>query len=125
MICISYFMTGGPGKEHRANNPPPTASVQKRSKRDTTYATTSQNPSHWPPSWLSNACTTRKDPESEQLDRDNPESNLIAIKPKTSSHTAEQLSWVLTLLLSVWEPLPNKGILCRHVCLLGQFISGC
>ena len=27
--------------------------------------TTSQNPSHWNPSWLSDACATRKDPESE------------------------------------------------------------
>ena len=28
---------------------------------------TSQNPPRWNPSWLSNACTTRKDPESDQI----------------------------------------------------------
>ena len=34
----------------------------------------------------------RKDPESEWLARDNPEINPIAMKPKTSSHVAEQFS---------------------------------
>ena len=39
-------------------------------------------------------CTTRKDPESERLGRDNPETNPITIKPKTASYVAEQFSWV-------------------------------
>ena len=34
-ICISCFMTGGPGKEHRTNKPPPIGRVQERSKGDT------------------------------------------------------------------------------------------
>ena len=38
---------------------------------------TSQNPSHWNPCWPSDAHTTRKDPESEWLARDNPETNSI------------------------------------------------
>ena len=56
--------------------------------------TTSQNPSHWHPSWLSDAYTTRKDSESELLAKDNPETNPINIKPETASHMAELFSWV-------------------------------
>ena len=86
-------MTGGPGEEHGTNKPPPTGRVQERSKGDTTCPTTSQNPL-WHPSWLNKACTTRKDPESERLTKDNLETNPITIKPKTASHTAEMFSWV-------------------------------
>ena len=87
-------MTGGPGKEHGTNKPPPTRRVQERSKGDTTCPITSQNPSLWNPSWLNKVCTTRKDSESEWLAKDNPETNPITIKPKTSSHMAELFSWV-------------------------------
>ena len=59
------FTTGGPGKEHGTNNPPPTGRVWERSKGDTTCPTTSQNPSCWHPSWLNKACTARMDSESE------------------------------------------------------------
>ena len=55
---------------------------------------TSQNPSGWNPSWLSDASTTRKDPDSEWLARDNSETNLITIKFETVSHVAEKFSWV-------------------------------
>ena len=55
---------------------------------------TSQNPSHWNPSWLSDICTTRKDPESEWLARDNLETNPTPIKPETASHVAKQSSWI-------------------------------
>ena len=55
---------------------------------------TSQNPPRWNPSRLSDVRATRKDPESERLARDNPETNPITIKPKTASHVAEQFSWV-------------------------------
>ena len=37
---------------------------------------------------------TRKDPGSEWLARDNPETHRITIKPEAASHVAEQLSWV-------------------------------
>ena len=60
-----WFTTGGPGKEHRANEPPPTGRVRQRYKGDTTRPTTSQNPSPWPPSRLNKACITRKDSELE------------------------------------------------------------
>ena len=90
---MSCFMTGGPAKEHETNKPPPTRRVRKRSKRDTTCPTTSQNPSLQHPSWLNKACTTKKNSESEWLAKDNLETNPITIKPKTASHVAE-LFWV-------------------------------
>ena len=93
-ICMSCFTTGGPGKEHGTNKPSPTRRVRERSKGDTMCPTTSQNPSHGHPSWLSDACTTRKDSESELLAKDNPETNPLNINPETASHMAEQSSWV-------------------------------
>ena len=79
----------------------------ERSKGDTTCPTTSQNLSRWCPFYLSNACTTRKDSESEWLVRDNLETNPIIIKLKTA-HGRAVLLGSLTLLLSAWAPLPNK-----------------
>ena len=67
----------------------------------------SQSPSHRTPSWLSNARTTRKGPESEWLAKDNPEANPI--KPETASCEAEQFSWVpLHCCSPPRAPLPNK-----------------
>ena len=125
-ICMSCFTTGGPGKEHRTNKPPPTGRVRERSKGDTTCPTPSQNPPHWHPSWLSNACTTRKDPESECLARNNLETSCITIKPKTASHGVEQFPSSLTLLLSARTPSSQSSLLlCQPVCLLRQFIPKC
>ena len=71
----------------------------------------SQNPSHWNPSWLNNSCSTRKDPESERLARDNPEAYLITIKPETAGHVAEQSPWVpLPSCSSPGSPLPVKPL---------------
>ena len=113
-ICMSCFMTGGPGKEHGPNKPPPTGRVQERSRGDTT---TSQNPSRWHPSWLNKVCTTRKDSESEWLAKDNPETNAITIKPKTVSHVAELFSWVpLPYCSPPGCPFPIKSLaLSAHV----------
>ena len=36
---MGYFTTGGPGKGHGTNKPPPTRRVQERSKEDTTCQT--------------------------------------------------------------------------------------
>ena len=83
-VCMSCFRTKDPGKEHRANKPPPTRRDQERSK----------NPPRWHPSWLSNACTTRKGSESEGLVRDNLETNPTTIKSETANHVAELFSWV-------------------------------
>ena len=71
-----------------------TCRVPERSKGDTMCLTTSQNPSCWYPSWLSNACTTRKDSWVRRLAKNNVETNPTAIKPKTGSHKAQQFSWV-------------------------------
>ena len=87
-------MTGGSGKEHGTNKPPPTGRIPERSKGDAKCPTTSQNLSCWHPSWLSHVCAPRKHPESEQLAKDNPETNPITIKAKTVSHMSEQSSWV-------------------------------
>ena len=47
---------------------------------------------HLPESFL--LASTRKDSESEWFAKDNLETNPITIKPKTSSHVAEQFFWV-------------------------------
>ena len=110
-------MTGGPSKEHRTNNPPPTGKVWKRSKGDTTCLTTSQNPSLWHPSWLNKACTTRKDSKSEWLAKYYPETNPITIKPETASHVTELFSWVpLPYCSPLGCPFPIKSLaLSAHV----------
>ena len=87
-------MTGDPDKEYGTNKPPPTGRVQERSKGDTACPSTSQNLSRQHPSWLRDACATRKDSELEWLAKDHPETNPITIKPETASHAAEQFSWV-------------------------------
>ena len=116
-ICMNCFMTGGPGKEHGTNKWPPTGRVWGRSKGDTTCLTTSLNHSHWQPSWLSNACTTRKDSESEWLVSDNLEINPITVNLKTGSHVAEQFSWVpLPYHSPPGHPFPIKSLaLSTHV----------
>ena len=114
-ICESYFITGGPGKEHRTNKPPPTRRVWERSKGDTT----SQNPSCWNPSWLSNVCTTRKDPESEWLPRGKLEINPITQKKQDCEpHGRAVLLGSLTFLLSAQAPFPNKVS-----CFVSMYIS--
>ena len=118
-------MTGGPGKEHRTNKPPPTGRVQDRSKGDTTFPTTSQNPSLQHTSWLNKAYTTRKDSESEWLAKDNPETNPITIKPETVSSVAELFSWVsLPYCSPPRYPFPIKSLaLSAHVSLDNSFPS--
>ena len=93
-ICMSCIRTGGPGKEHKTNKPPPTGRVQERSKGDITRPSTSQNPSVCHTYWLNKACTTRKDSESEWLAEGNLETNPTTIKPETARHVAELCSWV-------------------------------
>ena len=123
---MSYFTTGGPSKEQVIKKPALAARVWERSKGDAMCSTTSQNPPLWHSSWLSNACTTRKDPESEWLARDNLETNPITIKPETTSHVAEQSTWVPSLSCSLPRCLfPIKSLaLSAHVS-PWQFISEC
>ena len=70
---------------------------------------TSQNPSRWTPYWLSNAHTTRKEPKSEWLARDNPETNPITIKIWDCEPPSRVvLLGSFTLLLSAQAPFSNK-----------------
>ena len=110
-------MTGDPDKEYGTNKPPSTGRVQERSKGDTVCPSTSQNPSHQHPSWLSDACATRKDSELQRLAKDHPETNPITIKPETASHAAEQFSWVpLPYCSPPGCPSPKKSLaLSAHV----------
>ena len=92
--------------------------LKKKERGDaSSYALrSSQNPL-WNPSWLSNACTTRKNPESEWLARDNLETNPITIKSKTARHVAEQCSWVpFPYCSQPGHPFPIKSLaLSGHV----------
>ena len=102
--------TGDPGKEHGTNKPPPPGRVWEKSKGDTMCLTTSQNPSHSHPSWLSDVCT-RKDSESEQLAKDYPETNPIIMKPKTANHMSDQYSWFPLAYFSLPVcPFPIKSL---------------
>ena len=72
---------------------------------------TYQNPSLWRPFWLSDACTSWKDSESECLAKDNLETNPITIKPKIASHESEQFSWVHLPYFSLPKhPFPIKSL---------------
>ena len=108
---MSYFTSGGPGKEHGTNKPPPTERIWERSKGDTKCPTTSQNPSRWHPSWLNNAC-----PPGRTLSQ-NDWLRVTVIKPETSSHMAEQFSWVpLPSCSPPRRPFPIKSLaLSTHV----------
>ena len=108
--CMSCFMTGVPDKECRTNKPPPTGRVRERSKGDTACPSTSQNPSCQHPSWLSDACATRRDSELEWLAKDHPETNPITIKPDCEPGGRAVLLGSLTLLLSTRVPFPIKSL---------------
>ena len=74
---------------------------------------TSQDPPRWNPSRLSDACAPRKNPNSEWLARDKPETNPMTLKPETKPHGRALLSLSLTLLPLLQEcpapphPLPE------------------
>ena len=93
--CTNYLTIGGPGKEFGIVKLPPTGRIWERSKGERRCQSTC--PTNLPESssleFISTMCTTRKEPESEWLGRDNPETNPITIKPKTASYVAEQF-WV-------------------------------
>ena len=73
---------------------------------------------------------TRKDPESGRIwakQDDWPETtqklNPITIKPETSSHVAEQSSWVsLPCCSPPGCPSQSSLLLCQCICHLGQFL---
>ena len=86
---------------------------------------TSQDPPHWNPSRPSDACAPRKDPNSEWLARDKPETNPMTRKPETVSHVAEQFSPFPSPSCSPpQQPFPIVSRL-NGTPLLGQFICKC
>ena len=122
IISISYFMIGGPNKEHGTNKPLPTGRIWERSKEDVTCPTTSQNPPCWNSSWLSSVCTPRNDPKSDWLARVNWESNPVT---ETARHVTEQFSCVLLPCCSLpGLPFPIKSLaLSAHVSVDKSFLS--
>ena len=93
-ICMSHLITGGLVRNMELTSHHQPEEFGKGQKETPHVLPTSQNPPRWNPSWLSNAWGMRKNPQSEWLARENPETNPITIKPKTVSHMAEQSSWV-------------------------------
>ena len=110
-------MTGVLGQEHGTNKPPPTGRFCERLKGDATCPTFSPNPSHWYPSWLSNACSIKKDSESEWLAKGNPKTDFITAESKIVRHVTEQFSWVPLPSCSMpGHPFPIKALaLSTHV----------
>ena len=63
---LSSCLTRGPDREHRAAAKTTVANSGVGGNTRPRVLPTSQNPSPWNPSWLRDALTTRKDPESDQ-----------------------------------------------------------
>ena len=76
----------------------------------------SQDPLCRNPFWLSNACATRKGPESEWLAKDNPDANPTHKTRDCRPRGRAVLLGSLTLLFSAWVPRLSK-ISCK--------VSGC
>ena len=93
VTCMSYFTTGGLVRNSELTNQHQPGEFEKGQREMPHVLPNFQNPPLWNPSWLNAGCTTRKDPKSEWLAKDNPETNPKAIKPETASHEAEQFSW--------------------------------
>ena len=68
---------------------------------------------------MSDAYATRKDPNSERLARDQPETNPMPIKPETVSHVAEQFS----LLPSPFCPPPRQPFPIKSLALTAHISS--
>ena len=107
-ICMSCFRTGGPGKEHRTNKPPPTRRVRERSKGDTMCPTTSQNPSLWHPSLLN-----KRAPPARTLSQCDWLKTTRKLIPSPWNRDCEPHGRAaplgsLTLLLSARAPFPDK-----------------
>ena len=90
---------------------PPTRKIRERAKGERSYQSyvppTSQNPSHWNPSWLSNVSTIRKDHESDDWPETTPNWPHHHKTWNFESHGRAALG-SLTLLLSTRASLPNK-----------------
>ena len=117
-ICVSYSITGGPGREQATTN----GRIWERPKWDTTCPTTLPDSSSLESILAEQCLCHQKSLESEWLARDNLETNLITIKPKTVSHMSERFSWVpLSCCPPLGCPFPVKSLV-LSVCVCPQTI---
>ena len=75
---------------HQPEEPPPTGRVQERLKGDTVHFPESLSLA----SILAEQCMHHQERLWMRMAKDHPETNPITIKPQTSSHSAEQFSWL-------------------------------
>ena len=85
-------------------------------RKGTYVLPTSQNPSHWNPSWLSDT------PLGRTLSQNDWPETIQKLTPLLQTEDCEPrgrevLLCSLTLLLSTQAPLSNSLLLCQHVCL--------
>ena len=122
---MSCFTTGGPGKGHGTNKPPPTGRAWERSKCDTACPAASQNPSrcirlgwvmHAPPEGLWVRTTGQRPPGNESHHHE-----TRACEPLESSSPGFPHPPALHL----GTPSQQNLLLSQHMCLPGQFISEC
>ena len=92
-ISVSYFMTGGPGWEHRTNKPLPTRRILERSERDTTCPTNIPESSSLESILVEQCVCHQEGPWLTIIGQRQLETNPITRKPENASHTAEQSSW--------------------------------
>ena len=117
-ICISCFTTGGPGKEHGTNKPPPTRRVWERSKGDTICPTTSQNPSCWHPPWLTRCVPPERTLSQNDWLKTTQKQSHHHKTGNCQPHDRAVLLDSLTLLLSAGHTFPIKSLaLSAHVSL--------
>ena len=107
---MRYLTTGGPGKEHGTNKLSPMGRNWERSnwRVETPVHMSSQNPSRWNPSWLSDVYTIRKDPESNDWPETTQKLTPSPQNPRLRATWQSRPPISLILLLSSWVPLPNK-----------------
>ena len=113
-LFMSYFRTGGHGKEHRTNMSPPFRKGQKETLHVLPRPRIILTGWVLHPFSLSNACASRKFPESEWLAKDNLEINPISINPRPQGRAF--LLGSLILMFSAQAPLPNKVSCCVSTC---------
>ena len=125
-ICMSYFTTGDPVKEHGTNKTPPTGRIWERSKGDPSpyVLPTSQKPSLLE-SVLAECCVCHQEGRWIECQR----------QPGNKSYHHKTQDWEpcgkavplgsLTLLVHLGAPSQCSLLLYHHTCCLGQFISVC
>ena len=126
-IRVSYFTTGGPGKEHRTNKPPPTEEFRKGQK---------EMPCVLPPprslfvgihlDWAMCAPPGRNLSQNDwpETARNWPHHHKIRdFEPRDWQSSPPGFPYPAALHLG--SPSQECLFLCQHMCLLRQFVSEC